>query len=380
MMKKYDVTVIGGGPAGSMSAIYLKRIGFSVCIFEKKQFPRETLCGELLSKEVIDILYSLGLLEKFHKLHPNPINSFKLFYNDGGFAETKLHFSAYGIKRGKFDHFLLEEARNRGIDIVQPAEVKTISHEEELFRISFTNGINEDEIYSSKVIAAYGNQNTLDKKLKRNFVRTKSRLDGIKFHVDNNYLKDFDKNSFQIFTAANLYCGINTVDENKTTVSYIEHRRRDTVSPKETMKKLIKNHAGLKKFFTEGFDEHVEDLHVYGTGNIFQGKRELVKEGIFMVGDAAHVIAPLAGDGIGMAIQNARLIAEVFQKQRTDKMDIYATENYYIQQWKKLFRNRVMNAKLLQHLLLNNQLRRTCFFIIKKFPALLPKLFNITYN
>ncbi len=53
---QYDVAVIGGGPAGSTAALYLSRKGFRTCIIEKHLFPRETLCGEFLSGEVIRII------------------------------------------------------------------------------------------------------------------------------------------------------------------------------------------------------------------------------------------------------------------------------------------------------------------------------------
>ncbi|MEK6552371.1 MAG: FAD-dependent oxidoreductase, partial [Bacteroidota bacterium] len=97
-MEKYDAAIIGGGPAGSTAALYLNDLGFNVCLIEKKNFPRETLCGEFLSKEVIDSLKNLNLFDGFLKLNPNPITNFK-FYNDSNDPiETKLKFPAYGIK------------------------------------------------------------------------------------------------------------------------------------------------------------------------------------------------------------------------------------------------------------------------------------------
>jgi len=40
-----DITVIGGGPAGSSAAIHLARSGRSVRLFEKAVFPRPNLWG-----------------------------------------------------------------------------------------------------------------------------------------------------------------------------------------------------------------------------------------------------------------------------------------------------------------------------------------------
>jgi flavin-dependent dehydrogenase len=44
-MEKYDVVIIGAGPAGSTLAYRLAKIGFSVCIFDREKFPRKKVCA-----------------------------------------------------------------------------------------------------------------------------------------------------------------------------------------------------------------------------------------------------------------------------------------------------------------------------------------------
>ena len=58
--KRFDVAVVGGGPAGSCAAIALGRLGFSVVVLERDRFPRHKVCGEFLSPEAIDDLDALG--------------------------------------------------------------------------------------------------------------------------------------------------------------------------------------------------------------------------------------------------------------------------------------------------------------------------------
>jgi flavin-dependent dehydrogenase len=38
-----DILIIGGGPAGSTTALYLSKLGYDITLIEKKKFPRETL-------------------------------------------------------------------------------------------------------------------------------------------------------------------------------------------------------------------------------------------------------------------------------------------------------------------------------------------------
>ncbi len=48
-MNAYDALVIGGGPAGAVSALLLARAGWNVAVVEKERFPRGKVCGEFIS-------------------------------------------------------------------------------------------------------------------------------------------------------------------------------------------------------------------------------------------------------------------------------------------------------------------------------------------
>ena len=44
-MQAYDALVIGAGPAGSSTAMYLARAGARVLLVDKARFPRDKPCG-----------------------------------------------------------------------------------------------------------------------------------------------------------------------------------------------------------------------------------------------------------------------------------------------------------------------------------------------
>ena len=66
--KRYDAVVIGGGPAGSATALMLARAGWSVAIVEKSRFPRPKVCGEFISATTAPLLAELGVLEDVRRL------------------------------------------------------------------------------------------------------------------------------------------------------------------------------------------------------------------------------------------------------------------------------------------------------------------------
>ncbi|NUT46563.1 MAG: FAD-dependent oxidoreductase, partial [Saccharothrix sp.] len=59
-MTTWDVCVIGGGPAGSVCALRLARLGHRVVLVERRPFPRPHV-GEALAPGVVPLLEVLGL-------------------------------------------------------------------------------------------------------------------------------------------------------------------------------------------------------------------------------------------------------------------------------------------------------------------------------
>ena len=68
--RKFDVVIVGAGPSGSACAYWLAQAGWSVCLVEKKTFPREKTCGDGLTPRAVHQLADMGLtsqLEKYHR-------------------------------------------------------------------------------------------------------------------------------------------------------------------------------------------------------------------------------------------------------------------------------------------------------------------------
>ena len=59
--RRFDVLVIGSGPAGSIAALVLARGGARVALVEKSMFPRDKACGDLVGPRGLQLLSELGL-------------------------------------------------------------------------------------------------------------------------------------------------------------------------------------------------------------------------------------------------------------------------------------------------------------------------------
>ena len=378
-MTDFKIIIIGGGPAGTASAAYLTKLGIDVCIIEKKNFPRETLCGEFLSNEVENGLRELNLFEEFLSLKPNSINSFRFISAGENEFYKVLGFTAYSIKRSVFDNFLFYAAKAKGANLLFPAEVKTIRKDGDKFIVNITDSNGKNFNLSSKiVIAAYGKQNFLDKYLKRNFANVKSNTYGVKFHVDKKYFKHFNENEIRIYSNPGLYCGMNAVNSDTVNICLLRKGIESKESPRKLISEFISGTESFRTLFNPGGESIFNSLPVWGCGNIFFGKKSPVENGIFIAGDAAGVIAPLAGDGIGMAFQSAKILSSVLDGFLRNKISRREAEEIYTLKWNSLFRKRILTASIIQKIILNHTLGGISTGLLKFYPGILPQLIKLT--
>ncbi len=61
MSSRFDVLVVGGGPAGSIAAFVLARGGARVALVDKAKFPRDKACGDVVGPRGLQVLHDLGL-------------------------------------------------------------------------------------------------------------------------------------------------------------------------------------------------------------------------------------------------------------------------------------------------------------------------------
>lgn len=60
-MPRFDAVIVGAGPAGSMAALCLARAGARVALVDRRAFPRDKACGDLVGPRGVRLLDELGI-------------------------------------------------------------------------------------------------------------------------------------------------------------------------------------------------------------------------------------------------------------------------------------------------------------------------------
>ena len=120
MQTYYDIAVIGGGPAGAVTALCLARSGWRVGIFERTAFDQFRF-GETLPPEINPLLRKLDVFETF--LRQTPLESPGIVSMWGASVPVEVDFArnAWGcgwhINRNHFDLALCHDAVAAGANL-----------------------------------------------------------------------------------------------------------------------------------------------------------------------------------------------------------------------------------------------------------------------
>lgn len=110
-----DVLVIGGGLAGSATALSLARAGKSVIVVEKRRFPRDKPCGEGLLPHGVEELTALGFGQTLDDAKAQPFVGIRYRCHgaraDGDFADGA---RGRGVRRRLLDDAVQQRAIQEG--------------------------------------------------------------------------------------------------------------------------------------------------------------------------------------------------------------------------------------------------------------------------
>lgn len=287
----YDCIVVGAGPAGTTAAYHLAKLGKSVLLLDKQDFPRYKPCGGGVSPAIAKWFDC-----DFTPVVKNTVSQVKYTwkFDDPVEIELKNVTPMWMVRRDEFDNFLLEQAIALGAEFKGNTEVTGIEVQEH-WQIKTNNG----NLEATYLIAADGANGSVASWL--------------------------GFSSGQKILAANLEVTAE-VPERRQNMAYFDFGSLKNgfmwAFPKTDgysfSGAFVKNQKGnsseLQKQLTNFAEKFGVDLsnsrYTEYPMNLWQEDRPLHTKQALIAGEAAGIVDPLIGEGIRPAIFTGMKAAE----------------------------------------------------------------------
>jgi len=343
MQERYDVIVVGAGPAGVSTAVYAKRRGLSVLVVDKRRFPRDKVCGDGVASKSISYLRDLGVLDEVRAESHERIDAAILGAPSGALAHFDLHTAGsaeypYLICRREILDEVLVRAARREVDVLEGWAVDDIARDPKGgacgVRCTSTDG--EVRRYTGRaIVGADGFSSIVARKLGEYRLDTRSWLVATRQYFGDldipprtaqiHFLEDTLPGYFWIFPTGSGTANVGIGSVRATARQHGGLRNiHERVLASDRFRRTFARATPLSNI--HGWNLPTPDR-----------KRRICGDGFVLVGDAAGLVDPFSGEGIGNAMCSgevaARAIARVLDSAVNGRVDL---SGYAGLLWKEL--------------------------------------------
>jgi menaquinone-9 beta-reductase len=393
-----DVLIIGAGPAGASVAIRLAMAGWHVILIEQNGYPRHKVCGECISAGSWALLDELGVGSELQHLAGPDLRQIGWMSADRTLVAQMPACPEgpyrYGRALGRdyLDTVLVERARSLGVTVLQPAKVLEVSGAAGHFECRYELRSNQvtgttriqaaGTLRAAVVIDAHGSwergpvMSGTEPGAARRHSRSDSDLMAFKASFRNARLAS---GFLPVIALNGGYGGMVTADHGRTTLACcirrdaLEKCRRD--APGQAAGAAIESYLRRSCHgIAEALGSAQRDGPWLSVGPVRPGVRIATADGVLRVGNAAGETHPLIGEGIGMALQSAALLAVQLDRKPAvahDSKHFDRIQRTYAAQWRRQFTSRLRIAQLYACIAMNPALTPAAQRVLARLPGAL---------
>ncbi len=388
-----DVLVVGAGPAGAASAILLAQAGWRVLLLEQQVYPRDKVCGECVSAGSLGILDALGVGAQFRQ-RSGPELRWLGWMNATSTVMAAMPACAGGdyrfshaMGRHCLDALLVERARELGVVVIQPARLRHIAGGPGGFQCVYqTCGATPvlQTVRVPLVVDAHGSCERGAGEWVEEFGAGK-HLRAPCLPGDLLAFKASFRNAelaggyLPLIALRGGYAGMVVAEGGRTTLACCV--RRDLLkrcrklapgkSAGEALETYLRDSAWGVRDALASAEREGSWLSV---GPVKPGIKRAARDGVFRVGNAAGETHPLVGEGIGMALQSAQLLAHHLTRSTSglaDTCGILEVQRNYVRAWRREFAGRIELAAIFARIAMSAALAAPAGRLLRHRPALL---------
>jgi len=293
-MTDFDVIVVGGGPAGTTSALECSKLGLRVLLMERGRSDRHKSCGGVLPPACTNIIQETFGTDIPQNVFCSP-ETLGLYYippsgrKNGGCMRN---YRLLNINRDRFDQWLRDIAEKSGIQVwygtdflklqlSEPIQVLTKKHEGTV-KVTTRYVIGADGVYSRVRKALYGETKIWTLPVLQEYWKAEGDFDDYFYAF---FRGDVSPTYAYVIPKNELYVvGVGVPETCFTSISTAINRFKEW---------LVEEFA-----FKASFLERREAWAI-PYGFVFEGRGNVI-----LVGDAAGFCNSLSGEGIRLAIES----------------------------------------------------------------------------
>lgn len=308
--KTYDVAIVGAGPAGSTCALALKDSGLSVILFDKAQFPRDKVCGDAIPARCAHVLRDLNpaYLQKLESFpQKTSIQACRIYAPNRHHFTYEFHVPGYCSPRLDFDAFLLDLALDEHpVDFEAETEIKKAVRLDGQWELEDRKGRKWE---AQSLVLCDGANSRLARQLTGRKIDPAHHCAAVRAYYKD--VRDMDPHRMEIhFLDEYLpgYFWMFPLPNGVVNVGFgmLSHQiQRQKINLRAALPAILTSPE-----LADRFQDSVALTEPIGFG-LPMGSRKvpLSGEGLLLCGDAAALIEPATGEGIGNAMLSGQLAA-----------------------------------------------------------------------
>lgn len=325
-----DICIIGAGPAGSTTSIMLGKMKIPHIIIDAAEFPRDKVCGDGLDLKVVRVLNNIdpSIVEK-ELSNPElftPSMGMRFILPKGKHVDLMCENESknplfnkplfYTSKRTSFDEFLLKKIDKNYANIYLGYKIKNITKQGDVWLLDAASSTKKITIRCRLLVGADGDHSVVLKHVDARKINRKHYAAALRQYwknvngIDDNKLieiyfpEQYPFAYFWIFPLSNnevnIGFGMASHQVAKTNIN-IKDALAAIIKTDKYIAQRFKNATALEQ--PKGWGIPMATLH-----------RKACGDGWLLTGDAASLVCPKSGEGIGPAMLSGFAAAHYIQR------------------------------------------------------------------